>query len=183
MQAAYCGAKHAIVGFTESVRTELLHRGSAVQLCMVHLPGVNTPQFDWVLHRGLAHHPVPVPPVYQPEVAAKAIVHVAEHPRRQTFVGLPTVLTMLANRLAPSLVDRYLARTNVAAQQSAAHDPPAKQANTWRPVGGSDVAAHGVVDDVAHARSPQHWLVRHRRRAAGAMAAAGLAMVAWKRRR
>jgi len=175
LQSAYCGAKHAIVGFSESVRTELLAKGSAVQLCMVHLPAVNTPQFDWVLHRGIEHHPQPVPPIYQPEVAAQAIAHVARRPRRTMLVGLPTVLTILGNRIAPALLDRYLARSNIDAQQSPAHDPPGASANTWEPVGGSDIAAHGAFDDAAYAHSPELWLSRHR----GLMAAmVGSALVA-----
>ncbi len=99
LQSAYCGAKHAIKGFTESVRVELKHQGCKVRLCDIHMPGVNTPQFDWVLHRGVDHHRMPVPPIYRPEVCARAIVHVAEHPRRTMWVGLPTALTILGNRV------------------------------------------------------------------------------------
>ncbi|HVL97836.1 MAG TPA: SDR family oxidoreductase [Egibacteraceae bacterium] len=173
LQAAYCGAKHAIVGFTESVRTELLHKGLDINLCSVHMPGVNTPQFGWVLHRGIDHHPMPVPPIYQPEVAGRAVAHVAEHPRRSMWVGLPTVLTILGNRFAPSLLDRFLARTNVEDQQSPDHDPPGERSNTWEPVPGGDIAAHGAFDDQAHARSPELWLSLHR----GAVAAAGAALL------
>jgi NAD(P)-dependent dehydrogenase (short-subunit alcohol dehydrogenase family) len=173
LQAAYCGAKHAIVGFTESVRTELLHRGSPVRLCEVHLPGVNTPQFDEVLHRGVVHQPRPVAPVYQPEVAARAIAEVARRPRRSTWVGMSTVATILGNRVAPWLMDRYLARTAVTGQQDPAHDPPAARTNTWRAPAG-DLGAHGEFDDEAHAHSPQAWLVRHR----GLALAGGLALVA-----
>ncbi len=162
LQSAYCGAKHAITGFTESVRVELRHRGLDISLCEVHMPGVNTPQFDWVLHRGIEHHPMPVPPIYQPEVAARAIAHVAEHPRRTMWVGLPTVMTILGNRVAPRLLDLYLARTNVQGQQSPPHGPPAQQANTWEPVYGAEVSAHGSFDDSAHARSPELWVSRHR---------------------
>jgi NAD(P)-dependent dehydrogenase (short-subunit alcohol dehydrogenase family) len=106
LQSPYCGAKAAIQNFTESLGVELRHKGSSVQICQVHMPAMNTPQFDWVLHRGITHHPMPVPPIYQPEVAARAVAHVAEHPRRTMWVGLPTVLTILANRVAPSLLDR-----------------------------------------------------------------------------
>ncbi len=123
LQAPYCGAKHAIKGFTESVRVETLHKGLNISICMVDMPAVNTPQFDWVLHRGMEHHPMPVPPIYQPEVAARAVAHVAEHPRRVMWVGLPTALTVLGNRVAPALLDHFLARTNVKGQQSPAHDP------------------------------------------------------------
>jgi NAD(P)-dependent dehydrogenase (short-subunit alcohol dehydrogenase family) len=183
LQAAYCGAKHAIVGFTESVRTELLHKNSAIRLCEVHLPGVNTPQFDQVIHRGVEHHPRPVPPVYQPEVAARAVADMAEHPRRSMWVGAPTVATILANRIAPALMDRYLARTNVAAQQAPRHDPPSPRANTWKPLRG-DLGAHGRFDDEAHSRSPQAWLARHRNPVLAAAAVVGGGIAAgWRARR
>lgn len=182
LQSTYCGAKHAIVGFTESVRTELLHKKLDIRLCDVHMPAVNTPQFGWVLHRGVEHHPQPVPPIFQPEVAARAIAHMAERPRRSMFVGLPTVLTVLANRVAPALLDRYLARTNVKAQQSPAHDPAASQSNTWEPVPGADIAAHGVFDAKAHDFSPGLWLSQHRN-LVGAAALGGLAAAAARRLR
>ncbi|MHA6624861.1 SDR family oxidoreductase [Pseudonocardia sichuanensis] len=171
LQSAYCGAKHAIRGFTESLRTELRHLGSPIQLCEVHLPGVNTPQFDQVIHRGVEHQPRPVAPVYQPEVAARAIAETAARPRRSTWVGASTVGTILANRVAPGLMDRYLARTNVAGQQDPQHDPPPRRANTWEPLPG-DLGAHGEFDDEAHGHSPQAWLTRHR----GAVLSGGLAL-------
>lgn len=173
LQSAYCGAKAAIENFSESVRVELKHEGSAIELCQVHMPGVNTPQFDWVLHRGVEHHPMPVPPIYQPEVAARAVAHVAEHPRRTMWVGLPTALTILGNRVAPSLLDWYLAKTNVKGQQSPDHDPPGGQANTWEPVYGPDAQAHGSFDQQAHKRSPELWMSQHR----GLVAAAAVAAV------
>ncbi len=182
LQAAYCGAKHAIKGFTESVRVELKHKGSQVRVCDVHMPGVNTPQFDWVLHRGIKHHPMPVPPIYQPEVSARAIAHVAEHPRRTMWVGLPTALTILGNRVAPSLLDWYLAKTNVQGQQSPQHDPPGQQSNTWKPVYGQEVAAHGRFDDQAHAHSPQLWASQHRGLVAAAAVGATCASGALLRR-
>jgi hypothetical protein len=114
---------------------------------------VNTPQFDWVLHRGVTHHPQPVPPIYQPEMPAKVIVHTLEHPRRQVLVGLPTVATIWANRLAPRLLDRYLARGNVEAQQNPAKDPPGASSNLWEPLPG-DHGAHGSFDDSAHRGTP-----------------------------
>ena len=171
LQSAYCGAKHAIRGFTESVRTELRHQGSPIQLCEVHLPGVNTPQFDQVIHRGVEHQPRPVAPVYQPEVAARAIAEAAARPRRSTWVGASTVGTILANRVAPGLMDRYLARTNIAGQQDPQHDPPPRRANTWEPLP-RDLGAHGEFDDEAHEHSPQAWLTRHR----GAVLTGGLAV-------
>ncbi len=175
LQSAYCGAKHAIRGFTESVRVETMHKRLDIDICEVDMPAMNTPQFDWVLHRGLDHHPMPVPPLYQPEVAGRAVAHVAEHPRRLMWVGLPTALTVLGNRVAPSLLDHFLARTNVQGQQSPDHDPPGDQANTWRPVPGPHIAAHGIFDDEAYAHSPELWLSTHRAlTAAGLLASAGL---------
>ncbi len=178
LQTAYCGAKAAIENFTESLRVELKHKGSAIELCQVHMPGVNTPQFDWVLHRGVEHHPMPVPPIYQPEVAGRAVAHVAEHPRRTMWVGLPTVLTILGNRVAPSLLDWYLAKTNVKGQQSPDHDPPGRQSNTWEPAYGAEVKAHGSFDEQAHSHSPELWVSQHRGLfAAGVVAAASAVAV------
>ena len=186
LQSAYCGAKHAVVGFSESVRVELKHRGSKVRLSLVALPAVNTPQFDWVLHRGIRHHPQPVPPIYQPEVAARAVVHVAEHPRRSLWVGGSTVATILGNRLAPALVEWYLARTNVRAQQAPEHDPPGDRTNIWHAVP-EDPGAHGVFGEVSHRHSATLALSLHRRAlavgAAGAVSAvAGVAGAAAGRR-
>jgi NAD(P)-dependent dehydrogenase (short-subunit alcohol dehydrogenase family) len=173
LQTAYCGAKAGIENFTESLRVELKHKGSAIELCQVHMPGVNTPQFDWVLHRGIEHHPMPVPPIYQPEVAGRAVAHVAEHPRRTMWVGLPTAMTILGNRVAPSLLDWYLAKTNVQGQQSPDHDPPGGKSNTWEPVHGAEVKAHGSFDEQAHSHSPELWVSQHRGLlAAGVVAAA-----------
>lgn len=178
LQAPYCGAKHAIRGFTEALRVETMHKGLDIDLCQVDMPAVNTPQFDWVLHRGIEHHPMPVAPLYQPEVAGRAVAHVAEHPRRTMWVGLPTVLTVLGNRVAPVLLDHLLARTNVQGQQSPDHDPPGPEANTWKPVYGAEVQARGSFDDKAYARSPELWLSTHRAVvAAGAAVAAAAASV------
>jgi len=175
LQASYCGAKHAIKGFTESLRCELLAEGSGVKVVMVHMPGLNTPQFGWVRTR-LPRHPRPVPPVYQPEVAARAIVWAASHPhRRELVVGYPTVGTIWGNRFFPGLLDRYLARTNIDAQQT--DDPVAGDRPDYvdGPVPG-DHAAHGIFDDEARPRSPQLALTTHRRAvAAGALGAAALA--------
>ncbi len=175
LQAPYCGAKHAIKGFTESLRVETMHKGLRIDICQVDMPAVNTPQFDWVLHRGIEHHPMPVPPIYQPEVAARAVAHVAEHPRRVTWVGLPTALTILGNRVAPVLLDHFLARTNVDGQQSPEHDPPPRSANTWEPVYGAEVQAHGSFDDKAFAHSPELWVSQHRGLLAAGAAAAAVA--------
>lgn len=179
LQAAYCGAKHAIRGFTASLRCELLHDRSPVQVTMVQLPAVNTPQFDWVLSR-LPRRPQPVPPIYQPEVAARAILYAADHPRRREYlVGWSTVATVVANRFAAGLLDRYLARTGYRSQQT---DQPSRRdrpANLWQPVdvpGTTDVGAHGRFDRRARRYSSQQWLSRHRRGLiAGATVAAGAA--------
>ncbi|MGW5668399.1 SDR family oxidoreductase [Micromonospora sp. NPDC003776] len=184
LQAAYCGAKHAIVGFTESVRCELMHDGSRVQVTMVHLPAVNTPQFDWLLSR-LPRHAEPVPPIYEPEVAARAIVGAADRPgRREYWVGMSTVLTILANRVVPGLLDRYLARTGYKSQQTARpadHDRPN---NLWHPLdgpGGHDYGARGEFTGRSHAHSPQAWLSRHRLVAAAGLAATAAGVTAWRR--
>jgi len=160
LQAAYCGAKHAIEGFTESVRTELLHRGSSVRIVQVHLPALNTPQFHWV-KTDLTRHPRPVPPIYQPEVAARAIVWAAEHRVRQVSVGSPTVLTVWAEKFVPGLLDRYLARTGYDAQQATWPIEPGRPDNLYEPVAG-DHGAHGEFDDVARSRSVQLWMTMHR---------------------
>jgi len=178
LQTPYCGAKAAIENFTESLRVELKHKGSAIELCQVHMPGVNTPQFDWVLHRGVEHHPMPVPPIYQPEVAGRAVAHVAEHPRRTMWVGLPTVLTILGNRVAPSLLDWYLGKTNVKGQQSPDHGPPGGKSNTWEPVYGAEVQAHGSFDEQAYAHSPELWVSQHRGLLAAGVVAAASAVAA-----
>jgi NAD(P)-dependent dehydrogenase (short-subunit alcohol dehydrogenase family) len=151
LQSAYCGAKHAIVGFTESVITELGHERSGIKVCMVHLPALNTPQFSWVLNK-MPKHPMPVPPIYQPEVAGRAIAYVADHPRRTLWVGTPTALTILGNRVAPWLLDKYLARTGFDAQQ----DDKASVASMDRPnlydAVPVDHGAHGIFDDRATRR-------------------------------
>jgi NAD(P)-dependent dehydrogenase (short-subunit alcohol dehydrogenase family) len=164
LQSAYCGAKHATQGFHESLRTELLHERSGVHVTMVQMPAVNTPQFSWVLSR-LPHQAQPVPPIYQPEVAARAVVYAADHPRRREYwVGESTAATLLVNAVAPGLLDRYLARTGFDAQQTASPKPPDQPANLWDPADGSegrDYGAHGLFDDRSHARSPQVWASQH----------------------
>ncbi|MFF4416191.1 SDR family oxidoreductase [Streptosporangium sp. NPDC001559] len=183
LQSAYCGAKHAIKGFTESVRTELMGEGSGVQITMVQLPALNTPQFSWVLSR-LGHHPQPVPPIYQPEVAAKALVFAAEHPRRREYwVGASTAMTLLGERLAPGLIDRFLARTGRKSQQTESLFPT-DVANLWEPADEErDYGAHGVFDKRAHAHSVQAWLSRHRGLAALALAGGAAAATAVRRAR
>jgi NAD(P)-dependent dehydrogenase (short-subunit alcohol dehydrogenase family) len=150
LQSAYCGAKHAINGFTESVRCELLHDQSNVRITVVQMPAVNTPQFSWVLSR-LPRSPQPVPPIYQPEVAAEGVVFAADHPRRKEYwVGGSTVATILAQKIAAPLLDRYLARTGYGSQQTAERAAPGRRSNLWQPVDqppGTDQGAHGSFDD------------------------------------
>ncbi|HEY2218841.1 MAG TPA: SDR family oxidoreductase [Gaiellaceae bacterium] len=160
LQAAYCGAKHALQGFLESLRTELLHEGSNVRLTMVQLPALNTPQFTWSRAK-LPHSPQPVPPIFQPEVAADAIVWAASHPRRELMVGWPTVKAIVGNAIAPSLADRYLARNAYGAQQTDQPVDPARRDNLFEPVPG-DHGAHGPFDDKARGRSVQLRLNKHR---------------------
>jgi NAD(P)-dependent dehydrogenase (short-subunit alcohol dehydrogenase family) len=171
LQAPYCGAKHAIEGFSESVRAELLHDKSAVRISMVHMPALNTPQFE-IGRTKLPRHPQPVPPIYQPEVAAEAIVWISTHRRRQLYVGGPTLKTVIGNRLAPALVDRYLARTGYEGQQTDEPVDPARPDNLFAPVPG-DHGTHGRFDQGARTRSPVTWVSRHRNLLTGLIAAAG----------
>ncbi|AWT46347.1 MULTISPECIES: SDR family oxidoreductase [Streptomyces] len=191
LQSAYCGAKHAIQGFTESLRCELLHDGSKVRTTMVQLPAVNTPQFDWVLSR-MPGQARPVAPVYQPEVAARAIVHAAAHGRRREYwVGGSTAATLIANAIAPGFLDRYLARTGYDSQQE---EPPAGQdghgrtGNLWAPADGPhgyDHGAHGRFDGESTASSPQEWASRNRTRVGAGLLVGGVgaAVAAGLRRR
>jgi NAD(P)-dependent dehydrogenase (short-subunit alcohol dehydrogenase family) len=188
LQTAYCGAKHATQGFHEALRCELLHERSGVHVTMVQMPAVNTPQFSWVLSR-LPEHAQPVPPIYQPEVAARAVVFAADHPRRREYwVGSSTVGTLLANAVIPGLLDRYLGRTGFASQQTGDLKPEDQPANLWKPADGADgrdFGAHGAFDDRARAGSAQQW-VSHRYPQVGAAlaaAAGGLALWAVARRR
>ena len=186
LQSAYCGAKHAIQGFTESVPCELLHDKSNVHVTMVQLPAVNTPQFDWVLSR-LRRKAQPVPPIYQPELAARGVVHAADHPRRREYwVGGSTAATLLANAVAPGVLDRYLARTGYRAQQTDQPRDPDQPANLWQPADGPrepDYGAHGRFDDQAKTRSVQLWASHHHGLVAAGAAAVVAAGVALLRRR
>jgi NAD(P)-dependent dehydrogenase (short-subunit alcohol dehydrogenase family) len=179
LQSAYCGAKHAINGFTESLRCELMHERSSVHVTVVQMPGVNTPQFSWVRSR-LPRHPQPVPPIYQPEVAARGVVFAADHPRRkQYWVGGSTVATLLGQKVAPALLDRYLARTGYDAQQTGQEVPVGRRPdNLFEPVDaaeGADHGAHGIFDDRAHPRSAQLWASHHPVLTGAAVAGAALA--------
>jgi NAD(P)-dependent dehydrogenase (short-subunit alcohol dehydrogenase family) len=175
LQSAYCGAKHAVKGFTESVMCELAHEKSAVRLCMVQLPGLNTPQFSWNLNR-MPKHPMPVPPIFQPELPARAIAFLAEHPRRNMWVGLSTAGTVLGERLAPKLLDLYLGRSGVKSQQTG-QDTPRLGSNLQQPRDDDqDQGAHGAFDDQAHAHDPQLWLSMHRRSVLSGLAGAAVAL-------
>jgi NADP-dependent 3-hydroxy acid dehydrogenase YdfG len=183
LQAAYCGAKHAVRGFTDALRTELMHDKRNIRVVSVHLPGLNTTQFEMVRLR-LRRRPRPVSPVYQPEVAARAIVWAAEHPnRRELWVGGSTLLTIVGNMLAPSIADRYLARTGYGGQQT---DVPAGEQRLHHdyldaPLPG-DHGSHGPFDGEATDRSVQLWLAEHRRELAAAGAVAAIGAVAATRR-
>ena len=160
LQSAYCAAKHAIKGFTESLRSELLHDRSQVAISMVHLPAVNTPQFDWVKSR-LAHRAQPVPPIYQPEVIGEAIVWAAQHKPRDLPVAWPATKAIWGEKVIPGWIDRYLARTGYKSQQT--DEPVAEGApnNLWQPLPG-DAGAHGRFDALARSFSATMWLTRHR---------------------
>ena len=160
LQSPYCGAKAACKNFTESVITELLHHKSKVRLSMIQLPGVNTTQFTWGRTK-LPRQTMPVPPIYQPELAADAIHHAAHHRRRQIYVGIPTVLNIVGERLAPWLLDRYLARKGFDSQMTDHALDPNGHDNLFEPVD-SDRGAHGPFNDLAHSFSPQYELAKHR---------------------
>jgi NAD(P)-dependent dehydrogenase (short-subunit alcohol dehydrogenase family) len=185
LQSAYCGAKHAIQGFNEALRCELLHEGSHVRTTMVQLPAVNTPQFSWVRSK-LPHHAQPVPPIHQPEVAARAVLHAAGHPRRREYwVGGSTVGTLLANAVAPGILDRYLAKTGYRSQQTDDDKPAEQPSNLWEPADQArDYGAHGEFDAKSTPRSFQLWGSRHHGLlAAGGGALAAAALAAWHRAR
>lgn len=176
LHSAYCGAKHAIQGFTESVRCELLHDHSNVWVTMVHLPATNTPQFSWVKTR-LPRKPQPYPPVFQPEVAAEAIYYAAHHRRREMFVGWPTIKAVIGNRLLPGYVDRVLAETAYEGQQYDGLVSSDRQDNLWEPIH-HDFGAHGDFDQQAKPSSWLLWADLHQKMiATGFSAMAALAFV------
>jgi NAD(P)-dependent dehydrogenase (short-subunit alcohol dehydrogenase family) len=162
LQSAYCGAKHAIQGFNESLRCELLHDGSNVHNTMVQMPALNTPQFTWLLSR-LPRKAQPVPPIYQPEVAAAAVVYAANHPeRREYWVGNSTVSSMVGNAIAPGLLDKYLAKKGFSAQQRDEPHDPTRPGNLWEPADATrDFGTHGPFDDQSRRRSVQLWGSHH----------------------
>jgi short-subunit dehydrogenase len=177
LQSAYCGAKHAIRGFTDALRCELLHDHSRVHLTMVQMPALNTPQFDWAENR-MPHAPQPVAPVFQPEVAARAIVWAATHRRREVYVGISTVKAIVANQVVPGWLDRYLGRTGYQAQQRAAPASDAAPSNLWQPVAGAH-RVHGPFDGEAKRYSSALWLDTHRPLALAAVLS--LAALTWRR--
>jgi short-subunit dehydrogenase len=146
LQSAYCAAKHAVQGFCDSLRTELLHDGSNVRVTMVQLPALNTPQFEWVKSR-LSRRAQPVPPIFQPEVAADAIVKASTGDRREVYVKWPTVMAIVGNKIAAGVIDRYLARTGFDSQQTDEPEDRARPDNLWKPVDDErDFGAHGRFD-------------------------------------
>ncbi len=175
LQAAYCAAKHAANGFTESLRCELIHDNSRVHVTEVQMPALNTPQFGWVKSR-LPRKAQPVPPIYQPEVAAEAIFWAAHHRRRELLVGWSTMQAVWGNKFVPGLIDWYLARTGYEGQQHDGPEDPNRPHNLWEPVPAA-VGAHGAFDGRATDRCPQLWATTHRSWIA--LAGAGIATAAW----
>ena len=173
LQSAYCAAKHAVQGFCDSLRCELLHDKSGVRLTMVQLPALNTPQFGWVKSR-LPRKAQPVPPIFQPEVAAEAICFAAHNPRREFYVGAPSVAIITTNHFVPGLLDHYLARSGYDSQQYDGAEDPNRPENLWQPVSG-DHGAHGVFDARARNWSPQLWTSEHRTGVAIAVLALAIA--------
>lgn len=181
LQSAYCAAKHAIEGFTESLRCELLHDGSQVKVTAVHLGAMNTPQFNWVKSR-LPRKPQPVPPIFQPEVAADSIVYAARHYRREWRVGGSTVLAIVGDKIAPGVADWYLSRQGYESQQYDGAADPDRPNNLFEPAPG-DYAAHGDFDNRALSASKQVWISRHRGwLTAGLTAAAAVGVCLWQSR-
>ncbi len=171
LQAVYCGAKSAIRGFTDSLRSELIHDKLNIQLTMVHLPAVNTPQFGWAKNK-TGHGARPVPPVYQPEVPARAIFYASHAKQREVWVGFPTVMAIMANRIAPKFADKYLAKSGYTGQRTAAEESPDAPSNLFEPVPGHQ-GAHGDFGKAARTASWEMFVAKHRYLA---FAAAGLTL-------
>ena len=183
LQSPYCGAKHAIQGFTEAVRCELLHERSPVHLTMVQMPALNTPQFGWSRNK-MDKRPQPVPPIFQPEVAARAIVWASEHRRKEVYVGRSTVLAIVGDKLASAAADRYLARTGYSAQLTSEPDENGRPDNLLEPVDADrDNGTHGRFDAAARDGDAETWFVTHRHLATAAAAGAGAAAATWLARR
>ncbi|MEO6843939.1 MAG: SDR family oxidoreductase [Ginsengibacter sp.] len=172
LQSAYCGSKHAIHGFFESLRSELIHDKSNIKLSMVQMPAMNTTQFGWVKSY-LKNKPKPMGQIYEPEVAAKAVVDVARNPRREMYVGYPTVETIWGNKVAPDYLDHYLAKTGFKGQQTNEPESPDRQNNLWKPVPG-DHGARGTFSDNSWNSSPEVWMTTHKKTTWGLLA--GLAL-------
>lgn len=157
LQSAYCAAKHAIVGFTDSLRCELIHDKSRVSVTVVHMPALNTPQFSWVKSR-LLHKAQPVPPIFEPEVGARAVFWAAQHHRAEVYVGGSTVEAIVGNKIAPRLLDRYLGHTGYKSQQTSEPEDASRPDNLWKPVDADrDFGAHGTFDARARSFSVQLW--------------------------
>jgi short-subunit dehydrogenase len=176
LQAAYCGSKHALQGFLESVRCELMHEGSNVHVTMVQMPALNTPQFTWSRAK-LPRAPQPVPPIFEPEVAAEAIAWAIDHPKRELMVGWPTVKAIVGNAVAPGFADRYLAKNGYDAQQTDEPVDPDRPDNLFEPIDGEQ-AAHGPFDAQSKSQSAQLWLRTHRDLVGGAVAASAATVLA-----
>jgi len=175
LQSAYCGSKFAIRGFTDSIRTELMHDGSNVWVTMVQLPAVNTPQFDWCRTR-LPDHPQPVPPIFEPEVPAEAVYWAAHHRRRELVVGGSALKAIIGNKLSPRFADWYLARTGFDSQQVQGMPVHDRKDNLFEPVD-AEAATHGMFDDKARSRSYQLWLTTHRPLLGGVLAAVAAGLI------
>lgn len=180
LQSAYCGAKHAIRGFTDALRCELLHDNSGVRVTMVQMPALNTPQFDWAPSR-MPGAPRPVAPVYEPEVAARAIVWAAMHPRRELYVGLSSIKAIVANKIAPGYLDRYLAKRAFRAQQRKSPTDPSHPIDLWHPVAGAH-RLRGSFSNEAKSTCATLWLDTHRGAAFGAALALGLVALLARRK-
>lgn len=184
LQSAYCGAKHGIKGFYGSLRTELMHDKSKIKTCMVQLPAMNTTQFGWVLSK-LPNKPRPMGQVYQPEVAARAIVYAAAHNRREIFVGYTTFEAIIGNKIAPWYADRVLAKTGIEGQQTDEPASPDRKNNVWDPVP-EDRGAHGEFGSIAAEKSPLLWMSLHRnllRAIAGAAVLGGVILATTAKKR
>lgn len=175
LQAAYCAGKHAIQGFMDSLNAELIHDKSGIIACMVQMPALNTPQFDWCRSK-LPNKAQPVPPIFQPEIAAEAIAFASKNKRREIYVGLPTVIAIIGNKLFPRLGDWYLGKTGVTGQQTKEKADPQKPDNLYEPFPG-DRGAHGRFDDRASSFSPQLWTDMHRNWIVGGSIAGLIALI------
>ena len=181
LQSPYCGAKHAIVGFTDSIRSELIHQRSGVHITMVHLPAMNTPQFSWCRTR-LPRHPQPVPPIFQPEVGARAIVWASSQRRREVYVAWPTVKAIYGQEIAPGYADRYLAKFAYSGQETEEPVSPDRPDNLFEPAA-EPYAAHGIFDDRASDFSGLTWLDLHPGAVALGITAVAAVIFGWMRGR